>query len=496
MKDCKTIFSILAPLVLALAAAWTIGSLFSLAFDLPPAIWIAAALAAEAWAGYHALGRRLRAKAVFGIVFCVSLALSLVFGLVTSVRYLVRYFNGGAVFATGFPWYSGFVFAAITVGPVIVLSGAAWMALHLRERPGNVRDIRLLALLLLTGTAVWAVLWTADRIRRSEYYAYPWHTAFFFALLYFGPWLLLEAIAFVLLKRREKKLPPEDAPPAPSVTIPTPGQRLPWLSLGRIMAVPLLAAAVLTVCLTDTGHPVHNILTVVGNALAVCLALILAAGLVHARGRDPGLVGTAAAVLMALTAAAAVVWGFWYAHTALRGLTGLPVDAVFRFAAGYFGPFLLGGGIFLALLRRVRPAARERSAPGLAVILTVLMLLFQGGLLTRTDYAQDIAATVNGFEASEPDQLRLGIQADVYVDGIFDWEQVQDGDALYLTYSTRWAPFQEIGPFHLYDNIRPGADVTRVYIYQRPGVYALALVRDPLTGEWTAPEETALAPGP
>lgn len=472
MKTCKTIFSLL----LALAAAWAVGSLFSIGFDLPPAIWMAAALAAEAWI----IGRRPRAKTVCGGVFCVSLTLSLVFGLVTAVGYLVRYLNDGAVLATSFPWYSGFAFGAMAVGPVIVLSGIAWIVLHLRERPGNIRDIRLLALLLLIGTAAWAVLWTAGRLRNAEHSAYPWHTAFFFAALYFGPWLIGEAAAYLLLKRRERRLPPEEAPPAP---VPGAPLRLPWLSCLVIVTVPLLAAVLLTVCLTDTGHPVYNSLTVAGNALAVCLALILAAGLL----RDPGAVGRVTAAVMALTATAMVIWGFWYARTALRGLTGLPADAVFRFAAGYFGPFLLGGGIFLALLRRVRPAPRERSAPGLAVILTILMLLFQGGLLTQTDYAQDIAATVNGFEASEPDQLRLRIQADVYVDGIFDWEQRREGDALYLTYTTRWAPFQELEPFHLYDNIRPGAGVTKIYIYQQPGVYTLALIRDPQTDDWTTP---------
>lgn len=434
-------------LFLALAAAWSVGFLFRLGSGLPPSLWTTAVLAAELWI----FQRRPGIKAVCGGVFCVSLAFALLFGLASALSYAASYLRNEVVL-TSFPWYSGFAFAAMVAGPVLLASGIAWTVLHLRQHPGNIRDIRLLTGLLLGGTAAWAILWTVLRLCHAE----PPHTALLRAAARFGPWLLAEGTALALLGRRQLPGKPAPAPERPPVT------PLPWGKLGLGAAALLLATL-----LADPGHEIHNALTVSANAMTVCLALLLAALI---PGKPvPGWLA------MGLTALAAAVWSLCHGSRC-----GLSAGGVAALALVFFGPFLLGGGMFVVLGRRFR---RERLSP--AALLAALLL---AGVLAQTAYVQDVSAAVTVADSGEDDALRLSVRPDGPVDGIFDWQQHQEGDSLYLTYSTRWTPFAAYGPFQFYDNLRPGGDVTRIFVCRGPGRWELALVRDPVTGAWTAAE--------
>lgn len=60
---------------------------------------------------------------------------------------------------------------------------------------------------LIILTAVWMVLYIIGGVINSltTFTSFPWYSAFVFAAIYFGPALVLEAIAYVVLKMLQKK---------------------------------------------------------------------------------------------------------------------------------------------------------------------------------------------------------------------------------------------------------------------------------------------------
>lgn len=444
-------------------------------------------------------------KSTVGILFCVSLGLVLGYGLLSSLYYLVRFLLDGSV-GTSFPWYSGFAFAGLFGGPVILILGIVWTVMHLRERKRNIRDIRLLAFLILIGTAVWAVLWIAARIRHiliyPDSFGHPWHASFAYGVLYFGPWLVLELGIFALAKRLEKKLTPEDlTTEAPKPVEPQTRKHIRWgvvLADAALVVVPLVVAAILMAVLWDTGYLAYNIAVMVCNAATVCLLLGLTAWLIYHQFEDSKKlrgICMLSVVLFLLTFAAMILWSVWYTANRLNGLSELPENFIYTLAVGFFSPMLLGEAIITILLYRVsnrlaETVAEHQSSGPWALFLTAVLVLCSAVLGVQfgtIEYIDEIDVTAK--KVSYPDSHREGhfmvdFESDYPVGWIRYWEEGSHGDSYYLTYATTWNPFREIGDDKVSHNFYPEEEVDEFYVY-KPGVgFELILVKNLETGLW------------
>lgn len=522
MSDIKKYISVLCVAIAAALTALAVATLFAIQFSLPFAVWFSAALGIEAAAGWIYVkmrSRQLNAKAVCGILFCVSLVLALVSGLCSAVIYLAQ--NVWLkISATSFPWYTGLAFAAVLIGPVIISSGIGWVIFHLREDKRNVRDIRLLSFLLLIGTGVLAVLWTADRIHTCivypNAYSHPWHASIFYGLLYYGPLLAVEGCVFALLRHREKKLIQSGvfAPDLQTEAVKTaaydpemtgkPGTIIPDIC---IAVLPLAAAVLLMLLLLDTKHIAYDIMTVVGNAAAAGLMMLIPAWLVRhyfADERKMRYLQWLAVLILILTVAAMFCWCAWFAEAELVEKTGLPQYAELYLGIGYFGPFLLGEAIACGLICRMRrrmgsaeAAEEKRSASvtwaALLLVIPVFVGLILWLLLVRMDYRYEVAVRIVQVEQADGsyDQFRLTTEVHIsefYIES-FDEIDFEDTDAsdngkIFLTNSAVWKPFGSISQLSRAFRVHPDADVTEIYIYKQPDVFELEAVRDLETGKW------------
>lgn len=508
MTEKKKYLSVFGTLSLMMLPAWVFARLFYSMTRWPMSFVISAVLLLEI--GMLWLTQRVRkhgtsSKSVFGVLFCVSLGVVLGFGLLTSVSYIVEYLIDGSV-GTSFPWYTGFAFAGMFGGPVILIFGIIWVVMHLRERKRNIKDIRLLVFLILVGTAAWAVLWTIDRIRccfvYPHAYNHPWYASFAFCMLYFGPWLLLEGGLFALAKHFEKGLKPEDmAAEPPKPVEPKPRNPIRWgavLADAAVIVVPLAVAAVLMAALWDTGYLAYNIAVMVCNATTVCLLLGLTAWLVYHQFEDSKKlrgICILSGVLFLVTFAAMIVWTIWYTGNRLNGLTGLPQNFVYTLAVGFFGPVLLGEAIMTVLLYRVsnrlaEAVTEQKFSASWALLLAGVLVLNCAVLwvqLETMDYIDEIDVTAK--KVSYPESHREGnfmvdFVSDYDIAWIRYWEEESHDDSYYLTYATTWNPFREIRRDSVGHNFYPEEEVDKFYVY-KPGVgFELILVKDLETGLW------------
>lgn len=507
MKVGKQYLSMLLTLGLLYGAAWAVGSLFGLLYNASMPMWLCAVLLAEMAVLYGSRrfsNRPVTGKIVVGTVFVVSLVLALGYSLYYAGVYVVAWLTDLSL-GTSFPWYTGFAFSGMIVGPVILVTGIAWTVMHLRERKRNVKDIRLLVRLALIGTALWAVIWTVLRIRQVLVYpsvnSHPWHASFVYAFLYFSPWLTLEGVALYLLTRFEKRLTPEDlAVPAPAAE-PVPARKpINWPAVlcdSAVVILPLLVVSVLMAVLWDTGYLTLNIGLVICSTLTVCLVIGLAAWLAYhrfgaGRLRDIRLL---TGVMMLATVAAMVAWTVWYSKNRLDGLTGLPSNWVYTLALGFFGPVFLGEGIMLVLLTRLErrlSGTVPAEQPGKAwALLLAAVLVMQCAVLwcqfSGMEYKDELDVTVK--KVSYPQYGVEGhfmptIQADYDVAWIRDTKEEVRGEGMFLTCTTTWNPLREIGDRQVGWNLYPDENVRYLYVY-KPGIgFELILVKDPDTGLW------------
>lgn len=492
MNDTKKVLSIVGTMALAVGAAWAVASLFNSGCvdSIPASFCFAVALGAGlgcAWL-IQRVRRHLTANTILGIVICVSLVLGLCHGLMYAIHYFATY---TFPMITSFPWYYGFSYAEYFVRPVVVICGIAWAVLHIGEDRRNVRDIRLLMTLILISTAVYAVMTVS---RRNGL----WRVQIFFmyALL-----LGLEGGALWLLKRWEDNLRSGgafDLPPKKK-KLPPPAPRFWKLGDLVIVVLPLAVIGILMICLLDTCHIWYNLSAVMGNALSVCLLFVMAAWVTaHHYGTRQKLrqllLINGGAIL--LTIAAGIVWAVWFNDKEIYPLTGLRADTAVHLGIAYFAPFVLGEILSLILIFRLQKRLspeKEPTAPAWKAVLAVLSLLFglgMWGMVADTEYHHEVECDITQIIAYDESEhyrmhLELHIHPVVYIGGTtYQEPDRQEGNALYISQSARWCPFDEL-KFFLHDYFAyPQEEVTEIYIQKAPGVYALAAVKDAETGQW------------
>lgn len=505
MNEIKKYISVIGTLILMLASAWVVSGLIYMLFQLPMSFGLAGVLALELTAGALLLkwqGKRITAKLIIGIIFCTTFVLALSVGLVVAVPYLIAYLTDDHL-GTSFPWYSGFVFAAYFAGPVALLTGGVWIVMHLREHKRNIRDVRLLSLLLLIGTVVWAVLWTVNRIRicltYPDAYGHPWHASLVYGLVYFGPWLLLEGGVFAIARHWEKKLTPEDLVVPVSAAGPAPqpagkGISLRWTD----WLIPLLSVAVIAVVFAvfwESGWLVYNIALALCSMASVCLVTGISAWVLYQKFEDGKMLdrlGWLSWLLTVLTVLAAVYWYSWYQENCTVIYNGLLEYAIPGLSVVYFAPMVLGHGTMAVLLRRL--AKRADSVPGTPVIGSVLILAVvlclngavMWGQLDSMTYRDEIE--LRQWKVIYPD---TGIEGhfEVYFSPehhvwIYDTDEEIVGDGIYVTATARWKPFEEIDSSGHYHHFYPDEHVDKLYLYKPGEGYVLALTKDPDTGNW------------
>lgn len=504
MHDRKKYLSLLVTIGLLLGAAWVGGRLLDILLNISLPMSVALILAVELLVVFSLHKQHVTVKSVFGMVFLIMLTIALGIGLLSASQHLIAWLTGDSL-GTSFPWYTGFAFSFLIIGPVLLVAGIIWIVLHLRERKRNVRDIRLITQLMLIGTALWAVVWTMDRIwhcfARPHAYNYPWYYSFVFCLLYFGPGLLIEGGLLALFLRQEKSLTPEElSEPAPDWSRAPVSFQIHWRNLlmdSTVVIIPLILLAVLTAVLWGTGYLLENIALVVCSTLTVCLTIGVPAWLVcqrfgAGRLRDMWYVTVA---LLAVTVAAMVVWTFWYTEKWLDGLTGLPANWVYILALSFFGPAILGEGVMLILLRRVErrlhTGSTEEQRNGIWVLVLTAVLVLESvmlwGQFTDMEYKDELDVTIS--EVTNPnsagdDHIVVTVKADYDVRWIQDCIEHYEGDNLYLSCTTTWNPIREIGERQVGWYLYPAENVNSLYVY-KPGIgYQLILVKDQETGFW------------
>ena len=507
MKTVKSSISTACVLGMLLGGPWLVGRLVNiLSWPVPVCMCVVLLAEAAVMFGIHRFRRRkVTAKNVLGIVCLVCIAVSLTVGLVSAGSYLIAYLMGEGL-ATSFPWYTVLAFAAAIVGPIIAITGIGWIVLHLRERKRNIKDIRILAQLLLIGTALWAVLWTALRIRHILIYpnsfGYPWHASFVYGFIYFGPWMIIEGCALFLLRHFEKKLTPEDLDPVPvfEETIP-PKQPIRWDIVIRdsvVILVPLLLVAVLMVSLWDSGYALWNVVMTLSSILNVCLVIGLAAWLLyHMQGVPVGQIKRMVWVLTGLTVVAMVLWIYWYNENCLSDSFCHASNLVYTLAVGFFGPIILGETMMIALLERIEnrlPMERGTGKKHFPLLVLVILSVALTGQFETMDYRDEIPMTVTKvtYHDSESlyarpggmDHIVLTFQTeyDVYlVDG---GEQGTDDESIFFKFSTRWTPLKKIKNMTVGHSVYPEGDEKYIFVYEPGGGYQLILVKNEVTGKW------------
>lgn len=504
MKEWKKLLSMVSVLALLFGAAWAVGSLLDILLGLSQPICICMVLSVEMLAMRLRCQHGLTVKSVVGMVFLIILTIALGIGLLTSSQYLIAWITGDSL-GTSFPWYTGFAFAFLILGPVLLVTGIIWMVLHLRERKGNVRDIRLLMQLIFAGTAFWAILWTILRIVHVlvflDSFGHPWYAAFGYGLMFFTPWLLLEGGVLWLLRHFEKKLTAEDWNEAKkehrTACVP---MEIHWPTVfgdGAVVMLPLMVVAAFMGLSWDTGYLLQNIVLVICSTMTVCLTIGIAAWMIHQYFGAGGVrdFRVVTVILMILTVAAAGIWFGWYSGSRLGASSGLPGHLVYTLALGFIGPVLLGEGMMLVLLCRFLKRTGHDGAPVNRNTLWILalagILVLESGMLwgqfTEMEYKDELDVTVQ--KVSYPDSDRehhfmVTVSADYDVRWIRDTLEETRDDGMYLKCTTTWNPIREIGDRRVEWNLYPDRHIQNLYVY-RPGVgYELILVKDGDTGNW------------
>lgn len=489
MNELKKNLSILFGLLLAVGAPWAMASLFDLSFMLavPKVFWFALFLSLGLGITWlvQRLRRRMTAKMLMGIVICVTLVLELGFGLVTSVTYLINYHH---YTVTSFPWYWGFSFAQYLGGPVVVLCGIAWAVLHIKDDRRNVRDIRLLCLLILICTVPYAVVAVSRR-----YGLWKVGSIFMYTLL-----LGLEGGVLWFLKRWEDNLrsggdydlPKKEKPLLPPIK-----------SLWRpsdfaIVVLPLVTIGGLMLWFLNTKHIWYNLMTVVGNILAVSLPFVTVAWLTaHHHGTRQKLnhLLLLNGVAIVLTVAAAIIWTVWYNDKEIYPLTRLRADTAIHLGIAYFAPFVLGELLSFLLILRLRKRLHPEKAafdPLWLSILLVFALFWGVGMIRMVSgitYRQEVESNITEIRVNDQgDHLNLHIHPITYIGCIAfeDGRGRQEGQAYYIDVSAEWSPFLELKPIFQEYGVSIRDEITQIYVQKSPGTYALAAYKDPETGRW------------
>ena len=493
MNEVKKNLSVVSVLLLAVGASWAMASLFHQAtvMYVPMVFWFAVFLGlglGVTWLVQWLRGR-LTAKMLVGIVICVTLVLELGFGLVTSVIYLINYHH---YTVTSFPWYWGFSFAQYLGGPVVTVCAVAWAVLHIKEDRRNVRDIRLLCLLILICTVPYAVVAVSRRHGLWRIGSF-----FMYALL-----IGLEGGVLWFLRRWEDnlrsggayKLPPKQKSPLP------PTKSLWNFADFAIVVLPLMIIGALLPWLLHTRHVWYNLMTVVGNLLGVCLLFVTAAWLVahhHGTRQKMNHLLILNLIAIVLTVAAAVIWTVWFNAKEIYPLTRLRADTAIHLGIAYFVPFVLGEILSFVLILRLRKRLHpERAAfdPLWLAILLVLSLLLGFGMMhmvSETEYRKEAESIVTEIKVNDQgDHLELHVHPVKYIGSTsFGDRSWQEGKAYYIGVSAAWSPFLELKPFFYRHGVPVKDEITEIYIQKSPGVFALAAFKNPETGQWQIAEE-------
>ena len=497
----------IAPILLLavlFGGAWAVGSLLDISLSLSPSMGMCAVLLVEIgilWYFRAVRNRSITVKAAVGAVFLIVLMFVVFIGLICAVPYLIASVTGDRL-GTSFPWYTGFAFAFLITGPILLITGITWIVLHLRERKRNIKDIRLLMQLLLVGTALFAAIWTGLRIRHilvyPDSYGYPWHATFLYTFLYFGIWMILEGCALYLLLHFEKKLTPEELAET-SATAPAPAKAvLRWdiaLQDGSVILLPLVVGAALILCLWESGYHWWNIPMVICSVLNVCLLIGLSAWVLYLSQGGAAIfrVRTVTRVLTGLTLAASLIWGVWYHTNCMDPLGAYTDNLVYTLGIGFFGPVLLGEIIMMVLLDRIsnrigeEKPATEKHLHWLVLPMIALVLV---GQLSGMEYRDELPVTVTKVtnhsydDGRTMDHLTLTFAADYDVAGIYDWNEEERDGSIFFRPGTRWTPFQFIGSRTVGYNLYPDENVQSIYVYEPGAGYKLTAVRNEFTGEW------------
>lgn len=502
----KKNWSALPVLALLFGAAYAVGSLLDILLGLSPSMGMFAVLLLEmGFLGYSQIFRRgnITTKSVMGAVFLIVFSVALLIGLMSAIPYVIAALTADRM-VTSFPWYTGFAFAFLITGPVLLITGIAWIVMHLRERKRNVKDIRLLTQLLLIGTAVWAMIWTALRIHHvivyPNSYGHPWYASFMYAFLYFGPALLLEGCGLYLLLHFEKKLTPEDPVHTVERAFAQVMQPIRWnivISDAAVILIPLIAVVILILCLWESGYHLWNLPVVVCSALKVCLLIGMTAWVMYLF-HGPSTIHTVSVmtwILTGLTPLAAAIWGFWYQHNCLDPSGMYADNLVYTLGLGFFGPIMLGEGIMTVLLNRISNRIIPEKPAGKYVLqwlILPLLALVLAGQFSSMEYHDEVPVTVshitnrrdNGDDRKFVDSVILTFESDYDVAGIYDWNVEETEEAIFFRPGTRWESLKPIGNRTVGYNLYPEESVQYIYVYEPGAGYKLVLVRNQFTGDW------------
>ena len=502
----KKNWSALPVLALLFGAAYAVGSLLDILLGLSPSMGMCAVLLLEmGFLGYSQIFRRgnITTKSVMGAVFIIVFSAALLIGLIGAIPYVIAALTADRM-GTSFPWYTGFAFAFLITGPVLLITGIAWTVMHLRERKRNVKDIRLLTQLLLIGTAFWALIWTVLRIHHvivyPNSYGHPWHASFIYAFLYFGPMLILEGCGLYLLLHFEKKLTSEDMSQTVEHVSVSPISPIRWnivISDAAVILIPLIAVAVLILCLWESGYHLWNLPVVLCSTMNVCLLIGMTAWVMYVL-HGPSAIHTVSVmtwILTGLTPVAAAIWGFWYQNNCLDASGLYAENLVYTLGLGFFGPIMLGEGIMTVLLSRAYHRIIPEKPAGKYVLqwlILPLLALVLAGQFSSMEYHDEIPVTVthvtnrrdNGDNRKFVDSVGLTFESNYDVSGIYDWNVEETEEAIFFRPGTRWEPLKPIGNRTVGYNLYPEESVQYIYVYEPGAGYKLILVRNQFTGDW------------
>ena len=498
MKPVKNGASIPVILGLMFSAAWC-ASRLSAAFMWSRPVVTCIVLSLEAvvfWISSRLNRGKMTVKTVLGVICLTCLGLALAIGLYSAVGYLIASLMGDGM-GTSFPWYTVLFFAMLAVGPVILVTGIAWIVMHLRERKRNIKDIRLLTQLLLIGTMVWAVFWTAFRIRHILVYPnsfnHPWPASIAMAIVYYGPWLLIEGGIWYLLRHFEKKLTPEDLAEVSSEKPVAEGKPIRWEFVAKnagMLLVPLVLMGLLMFCLWDTEYLTWNISMAVCATVNVCVMIGLSAWYLCYNRKQYTLcqMKILVLILIGLTVVGSVGWSLWYNANILSDSTHHGSNLLYILALGFFGPILLGEVLMLGLLDRL-PAMEVGEKKRFPILVLALLMLLLVSQVTDMDYRNEIPMTVtrvtnhNGTGTSLPNVV-VALQADYDIHSIYDHVEETREDGIYLRFNASWRPFNDIGERTVGYTLYPENEIQKIYLYEPGYGYQLILVRDAVDGHW------------
>lgn len=511
MSEFKKSWSVLWPLILTALGAWMVSSLFRSVYWSPVCFWyfgvIAAVLLLMVMVN-QCRRRKLAARTIVGVLFCVSLAIGLGFGLFHAVAFLVTKLINGYV-SGSFPWYTGFAFAAYFLWPLWLVTGAIWVVLYLRESEKNVRNLRLLFLLMLIGTGVWAILWTAEQIVHMLLYPdwgrYPWHATFVYTLINFGPWMALEGGFYAWLCHRVKhpkkviQSQPQPDPVKPEPPAPEPINIRFVLTDLALAAIPLAAVAMGMWLIWDSGYVLENICMVLFTAAAVLVWNLLISWLVSHQFQDSRRLRDLNLMILltfVLTAISAVLWADQFYTAELENTdAGYFEGFQYLLALGYFGPILLGQLLSMVLIRcqeaRNRAAIPEKRTWGWAVLLVLVLginLFITNRLFLGAEYHTDVKPYTSGAKENlwheGSWQVNIGCEQHIATFWHMDHTISDDGKTAYLKIGTKWSPDMPLRDVSTKYGLNSVPDLESIYLYIPGEGYVKALERNPETGAW------------